>query len=105
MDRRRDAACGCTFSAFAEPFGVGHPHTPPLPGREWPVGFGLDVLEQRRRPRTERAIREAFLPADGRMTVRVRSEARTAPVALLDCCCDRVIAHAGMDADRQTTRV
>jgi len=33
-----------------KPVGLGHPHALPQPGREWSIGFGLDVLEQGRSP-------------------------------------------------------
>ena len=44
--------------------GLGDPHAAPAVGRERPVGLRLDVGQQRRRPRAERPVREALLPAD-----------------------------------------
>ena len=64
--------------ARARPSGIGHPDAAPLLGRQRSVGLGLDVLEERRRPRPERAVGEALLPADRRPPVRVRAEPRAA---------------------------
>ena len=53
-------------------------------GGERPVGLGLDVVEQRRRPRPERAIGEALLPADPGPAVAGRRRGRAAAEPALD---------------------
>ena len=61
---------------LAQLLGLGVPDAAPQLGRERPVGLGLDVGEQRGRPRPERAVGEALLPADACTTGRVPAEDR-----------------------------
>ncbi len=105
VDRRRDATGGRPGDALPQSLRIGHPDAAPEVGRKRSVGLRLDVIEEGGRARPERAVGETLLPADGGTAIRVGSQPSPAPMALLDRGCDRVVAHAGMDAHRQTPRV
>ena len=53
-------------------------------GRQRPVRLRLDVLEERSRPRPERPVGEALLPADPRPAVWVPTQRRAAAEPTLD---------------------
>ena len=101
VDLRGDPAGRRPFDELAQPLGLGVPDATPLVGRERPVGLGLDVGEQRGRPRTERAVGEAFLPADPGTAGGIVAEDRAAPQAPLERGLERLGPERGQDADRQ----
>ena len=81
VDHRGDPAGGRPLHPLAQAVRVGHPDAPPKLGCQRPLGLGLDVLEERRRPRSERAVGETLLPADHGPPIRRGPERRAAPVA------------------------
>ena len=83
--------------------GLGDPDAAPAVGGERPVRFRLDVGEQRRRPRSERPVREAFLPADPGATRRVRAEDGPAAQPAGQGGVEGVVAQRGEHPDRQAT--
>ena len=105
VDGRRDPARGGSLRALAEAVRVGHPDAATLLGGEWPVRLDLDVREQRGGPRPRGSHRAGTWPAHGRPTIRVRAEARPAPVSAFDGRRDGVVAHARMDTKRQPAGV
>ena len=101
VDLGRDAAGGRALDALAQLAGLGDPHAPPALGRQRAIGFRLDVGQQRRRPRPERAIREAFLPADPGTTPGVRAEDRAAAQPAGQRRLEGVVAERRQHTDRQ----
>ena len=93
---RRDPAGRRPLDALAQLVRLGDPDAAPALGRERAVGLGLDVGQQRRRPRPERAVGEALLPADPGATVRVRAEDRAAAQAAGERRVERVVAQRGV---------
>ena len=64
VDLRRDAAGGRPLDQLAERLGLGHPDATAPVRRERTIRLRLDVGEEGRRPRAERPVRVALLPAD-----------------------------------------
>ena len=74
VDLRGDPAGGRSRHELAQPLGLGDPDAAPQLGGERTVGLGLDVGQERRGPRPERAVGEALLPADPGPPVGIGAE-------------------------------
>ncbi len=102
MDLRGDPPGSSARDELAQLFGLGVPDAAPEFGRERPVGFGLDVGEQRGRPGPERAVGEALLPADPCTTGRVPTQERAAGQVLLEGCIEGLRHERGQDPHWKT---
>ena len=69
-------------------------------GGDGPPGFFLDRLEERRRPRRQRAVGEELQPAEPR-PIRPRAERVAAPQPGFPRRVDLFLANAGVNAERQ----
>ena len=105
VDLGRDPAGGGAVDEVAQRLGLGHPDAPATLGRERVVGLRFDVGEEGCRPRAERAVREALLPADPGTSVRVRTEDVAAAQPTRERRREGVIPDRGVDPDGQAARL
>ena len=86
---------------LAQPLGLGDPDAAPQLRGERTVGLGLDVGQERRGPRPERAVGEALQPADPGPPVGIGAEHRAAAQTAGQCRVERVVAERGEHPDRE----